>query len=243
MLTKYLSNLLHVKTGDTIVVQPVEGERRELQMTVARIADSYLGLSAYADLHYVNRMLGEEMTISSVQLRTNRDPSEESRLYAQLKQMPAVRSMTQRREMVATLEKTLLQNQSVFITFLTVFSGTIFFGSIVNSSLVNLAERQREVATLAALGYTRWQIGNVFLREASVVTIVGTLIGMPLGYGLVELTAWAYATDLARLPVVSAPWVWMAVSGMSVLFLLLAHAVVQFRIHRLDVLEGLKVKE
>jgi len=243
VLTKYLAELLHVGAGDTIIVEPVEGEQRELNMTVARIADSYLGLAAYADLRYVNRVLGEEMTISGVQLRTNRDEQEDNRLYAALKERPVVRSMTQRREMVETLENTLIQNQSVFITFLTLFSGTIFFGSIVNASLVNLAERQREVATLAALGYSRWQIGNMFLREASVVNFLGVIIGLPLGYGLVELTAWAYATDLARLPVVSAPWVWLAVLGLSVLFLLLAHAVVQWRIHRLDVLEGLKVKE
>ncbi|MCA9269261.1 MAG: FtsX-like permease family protein, partial [Planctomycetales bacterium] len=141
------------------------------------------------------------------------------------------------------LRDTLLQNQFVFIVVLTVFSGVIFFGSIVNSSLVNLAERQREVATLTALGYSRWQIGATFLRESMVVNFVGTVLGMPLGYGLVALTAWAYATDLARLPVVSAPWVWWCTLGLSALFAALAHLVVQWRIHRLDVLAGLKVQE
>ena len=243
VLTSYLAKILHVETGDTLTVTSVDGKQRGLAMTVASMSDRLLRMTAYADLHYVNRVLGEEMTISGVQLRTNRDQREDRRLYAELKQMPAVQSMTQRNEMVQTLEKTLLQNQSVFITFLTLFSGVIFFGSIVNSSLVNLAERQREVATLAALGYTRWQIGAMFLREASVVNVLGVAIGMPMGYGLVELTAYAYATDLARLPVVSAPWVWLTVVGLSVVFLLLAHVVVQWRIHRLDVLEGLKVKE
>ncbi len=188
-------------------------------------------------------MLGEGATISGVQLRTDKSRAEELLLYHQLKQMPAVRSMTQRRDMIATLEDTLLKNQSAMIVVLTLFSGVIFFGSIVNGSLVNLAERRREVATLAALGYSRWQIGGMFLRESSVVNIAGTLLGAPLGYALVALTAWAYATDLIRLPVVSAPWVWYCTAALSVLFLLLAHAVVQWRIHRMDVLEGLKVKE
>jgi putative ABC transport system permease protein len=132
----------------------------------------------------------------------------------------------------------------VFIGVLVLFAGIVFFGSVVNSSLVSLAERQREVATFRAMGYGPWEIGGLFLRENLTVNLCGTLLGLPFGYGLVELTSLAYAqNDLIRLPVVSAPWVWVLTIVLSLVFALIAHAVVQWRVHCMDYLEALKVTE
>jgi putative ABC transport system permease protein len=114
----------------------------------------------------------------------------------------------------------------------------------VNSSLVSLAEREREVGTFRALGYGPWEIGGMFLRENLLVNFCGTLLGLPFGYGLVILTSWAYTeNDLIRLPVVSAPWVWMTTIGLSFAFALLAHVVVQWRVHRMNFLAALQVTE
>ena len=109
--------------------------------------------------------------------------------------MPAIESVTLRRDMIDNLVQTLINNQYVFIGVLVLFAGIIFFGSIVNSSLVSLAERQREVATLRALGMGPWEVGGIFLRESLLVNLVGTLLGLPFGYLLVQLTSWAYAEE------------------------------------------------
>jgi hypothetical protein len=53
----------------------------------------------------------------------------------------------------------------------------------------------------------------------------------------------SYDNDLVALPVVSAPWVWQAALGLAILFTLLAHCVAQWSIHRMNVVEALKVKE
>ena len=124
------------------------------------------------------------------------------------------------------------------------FAGTVFFGSIVNSSLVGLAERQREVATFRAMGYGPWWVGGLFLRENVLVNIFGTLLGLPFGYFLVHLTSLAYEqNDVIRLPVVSAPWVWVATVAFSMVFTLFAHGVVQWRVYHMNYLDALNVKE
>ena len=35
------------------------------------IVDSYIGLSVYADIHYLSRLVGEELAISGVQVTVN----------------------------------------------------------------------------------------------------------------------------------------------------------------------------
>ena len=133
--------------------------------------------------------------------------------------------------------------ENIFIGLLTFFSGVIFFGSILTASMIGLAERRREVATFRVLGYTEWQIGGLFLRESLIVNLLGTLLGLPLGYLLTVLISHYYDTELFRFPVVSSPAVWINTLLLSVAFALMAHLFVQRTVNRTDWLEALNVKE
>jgi putative ABC transport system permease protein len=243
VITQRLASILHLRPGDAVTIVPVKGERRPVTARIAHVADSYLGLAAYADLRYLSQRVGEDRVVTGAQLATDRRPENVARLYRQLKQMPGVRSVVARRDTVENLRRTLLETQWVFLGALVLFAGIIFFGSVLNASMVNLAERQREVATFLALGYDQWQVGNMFLRESMTTNLVGTLLGLPVGYLLTLATAAAYNSDLIRLPVVGPPWVWIAALVFAVLFALLAHAAVQWRIARFDFADALKVKE
>jgi len=244
VVTDRLADILHVRPGDRVRIVPIKGNRRPVEAVVARVATSYLGLAAYARIDYLSHLVDESWAMSGVQLATNQQPGDVQRLYRELKRTPAIESITSRRELIHGMTETLIKNQYVFIGFLVLFSGIVFFGSVVNSSLVSLAERQHEVATYRALGYTPWQVGGMFLREMLLVNAGGTLLGLPLGYLLVYLTSLAYATnDLFRMPVVSSLWVWIVTVVLATVFALLAHLVVQLRIHRLDFLAALNVRE
>jgi len=107
-----------------------------------------------------------------------------------------------------------------------------------------LTERRREVGTFMAMGYGPWEVGAMFLRESIVVNSIGTLLGLPFGYSLVWLTSLAYReNEMFRLPVISAPWVWIATLALAAAFTVMAHFVVQRQIHRLNYVELLKIKE
>jgi len=242
-MSRKLAEILHVRRGQTIDFRPVKGLRRLHRVRVVEISDSYLGTAVYADIQYLSRLIGEQFAITGVQLATDRNPDHRQALYRQLKQMPALQAVNTRADMVTCLEETVIQNMWVFIGLLVLFAGVVFFGSILNSSLVSLAERAREVATLRVLGYGPWQIGSLLLRESMIVTLLGTLLGMPIGYGLSVLVAVAYDSEMFRFPVVSSAgtWIWTAV--LAIAFGLIAHLLVQRTVHRMDWLEALKAEE
>jgi len=243
VLTRRLAEVLQLSEGDRVVLVPVKGERRPVEVVVARIADSYMGLAAYADIEFLSRLVDESFAMNGAQITAHPDPQRTRQLYDELKNMPGIKSVQSRRAMIDNLVKTLLQNQYVFIGVLIGFAGVIFFGSIVNASMVNLAERQREVATLRALGYSQMDIGAIFLRETLLTNLPGAVLGMPVGYFLTWLTAVSYNNDLLRLPVVAAPWIWVTTLSLAIVFSLLAHGIVQWAIARMDFLEALKVQE
>jgi len=242
-MTRTLADILHLGRGDTVTVEPVKGLRMVRVVPVAEIAESYLGISVYADFGYLNRLVNEESALSGVQLALDGDRGHRAALLRQLKQLPALQAVGAREDIIQGIEETVLEHQWVVIDIMIFFAGVVFFGSILNASLVSLAERQREVATLRVLGYGPWQIGTLLLRESMILTLIGTGLGMPLGYALTVFTAWAYNTELFRLPVIATTgtWVWTAV--LAVLFGLLAHVFVQRAIHRMAWPDALKAQE
>ncbi len=243
IMTRKMAELLHVEPGDVVTIEPIKGLRRKRQVPVLRIADSFFGTPVYADIHYLSRLVNEELPLNGVQLATDRTPAHTEALYRRLKQMPAIEGVSARRDMVRNIEEMLAENMRVSIVLMILFAGVVFFGSILNASLISLAEREREVATLRVLGYGPWQIGTLLLRESMIVTLVGTLLGMPLGYVLSVLISEMYDTELFRFPVVATPGTWIWTVVLAVLFGLSAHLFVQRTIHRMDWLEALQAKE
>lgn len=242
-MNREMAAILHVEPGDWVVVEPVKGLRRARRVPVVEISDSYLGTAVYADIDYLSRLVGEERALTGVQLALDGDPAHRKALYKELKQMPALQAVTARSDMIDSIEQTVLRHQWIVILLLVMFAGVVFFSSILNASLVNLAERQREVATLRVLGYGPWQVGSLLLRESMITTLIGTALGMPLGYFLTVITAWAYASEMFRLPVVSSASTWWGTAVLAVLFGLLAHLAVQRAVHKMDWLDALKAQE
>ncbi len=76
-----------------------------------------------------------------------------------------------------------------------------------------------------------------------ITTVLGTVLGMPLGYLLTLMIAKAYASDMFRLPIVTSPGLWITTMLLAVLFGLTAHLFVQRAIHKMNWLDALKVQE
>jgi len=243
LLTKKMAEMLHVRRGDRIVIRPTKGAREPREAEVVEIADSFLGVAVYADIRFLSKLMNEEFALTGVQLKLR--PGEEHRraLYREVKQLPAVQGVSARADIIRSVNDTLVKNQHVFIGLLVMFAGVIFFGSVLNSSLVSLAERRREVATLRVLGYGPWQVGALFLRESMLTNVLGTIVGLPLGYLLNYGIVVAYDTEMFRIPIIDPTAVWCYVMVLGIGFGLAAHLIVQLSIHRMDWLEALKTRE
>jgi len=243
LMSRRLADTLRLKRGDMVGVEPVKGERRLQYVPIAEIADGYFGTAVYADICYLNRLLGEESTLNSIQLLLNRRAESEAAFFRDVKQLPAIQAVNVRSDMVKSLRDTVLQNQGLVITFFIGFAGILFFGSILNTALVSLAERQGEIATLRALGYTPWQVGSLLLRESMIAAMLGAVLGLPLGYLLTVITAQMYASDLFRMPIVTTPGLWLLTLSLAVVFGLLTHLCIQRSIQKTAWLDALKTQE
>ena len=85
------------------------------------------------------------------------------------------------------------------------FASVIFFGSILNGSLISISERQREIATYRVLGYTTKEIGAIFLRENLITNMTGAVLGLGFGYWMTVAMMAQYQNDAYSMPAVVWP--------------------------------------
>jgi putative ABC transport system permease protein len=244
LLERQLAEILHVRPGDALTIEPTEGRRAPRRARVAGLLDSSLGLVAYAEIGYLSRLVDEEFALNGVQLTLDRRPSARPAFFAELKRLPSLEAFSDREGQYANLRGTLVGAIRGGTGILIVAAGLILFGTALNASLVGLAERRREVATLLVLGYSPRAVGRLFLREGLVIQLAGTLVGLPGGYLLYRgLIARVQDTELFRLPAVDPTAAWAWALALSLSFALASHAVVQRSIDRMDWLEALNVRE
>jgi len=83
---------------------------------------------------------------------------------------------------------------------------------ILNAFLMNLGERRRQLALLRALGATRGQVTRLLLREAALLGVAGTILGIGLGFALSS----ALRGTIGRLMAVTLPELGLSVEPVLV---------------------------
>lgn len=241
LMSDMLADVLGVGVGDQVRIQVLEGRRRMLELPVAAVFRTSIGMSAYMNLDELNRVLGEAHTTSMLQLAV--DPDHMEPLLAQLKQLGAIGSVTLKSAATDMFDQTIGETMLVMVFFYLAFACTMAFGMVYNNMRIALSERGRELATLRVLGFTPAEVSYMLFGEAALLILIALPLGCLGGLGLALLMAASFATELFRIPVAISPatygWAVLIALGAAVPSILL----VQRRLSRLDMIGVLKTRE
>jgi putative ABC transport system permease protein len=242
VLSRKLAEILEVDVGDEILVQPLFGERRKVAARVAALAETYVGLAAIADIEYLSRLIGEEWA-ANVVLTSSFEGANDDRYMARLKEQRAVIGATRRLEALEQFEEAFSKANAIIIGIFVLFAMVIGFGSVLNSSLVSLSERQRETATLRVLGFTTAQVARIFALESIILYGIGALVGLYAGVLYVDFLTVAYSSELFRFPAVLRTERFVQTTILMFLCIGGAQLLVRQLVVKLPWLEIMKVKE
>ena len=108
-------------------------------------------------------------------------------MVREFQRRPSVLNVTWRADSLLQMEKTLQQNLGTILKVIVLFSGGLAFGAVLNTALVALSEREREVGTLRVLGYTPFAVTSIFSGESLLLNSLGVFVGWFGGAGLTYL--------------------------------------------------------
>lgn len=241
VLSAKLAEVLGVNAGDEVTVSLLEGKRRQVTVPVAALAEDFAGTAAYMEIDALNRLVGEgdritgaHLTIAAGQwddfLRAVQATSRTGNLVVKRAIREAFRQTTA--ESIGLIQK-------LYLSFATI----VAFGIVYNSARISLSERQRELATLRVIGFTRGEVGAVLVGELVILTLAALPFGLVIGSGMAKAILQSVNTEFVRLPLILTPanyaFAVLVVSVASVLSALLACR----RLNRLDLVGALKAPE
>jgi putative ABC transport system permease protein len=241
ILSKMLAAILDVMPGQSVQVEVLEGARPKRDVPVADVVDDSMGLQAYMDINALRRLMREGSVLSAIALTL--DSSAVERFYSSVKATPLVAAVSLRHVILGNFRDTMAQNMNLQIFMNVVFAGVIAFGVVYNSARVSLSERERELASLRVLGFTRAEISMILLGEVAILTVAALPVGALIGYVLGDLIMAIFNNEVYRLSfTVSAAtiaWAFLIVIAAAIG----SGLVVRRRLDRLDLVGVLKTRE
>jgi putative ABC transport system permease protein len=171
------------------------------------------------------------------------DPAKSDAFYAAVKMVPAIAGVALTAVTLRNFRTIMAENMFMQIFFNAMFAAIIAFGVVYNAARVSLSERERELASLRVLGFTRAEISTILLGELAVLTVAGLPLGALIGYWTGAGIMTVFNNEVYRLSFVARPatiaWAFLAVmvaAGVSGLL-------VRRRLDRLDLVAVLKTRE
>jgi putative ABC transport system permease protein len=241
LLSKMLAAILAVAPGESVEVEALEGARPRRAVAVVGLVDDSMGLQAYMEIGAARRLMKEGPVVSGAAVTV--DPSAIGRFYAAVKGTPAVAGVSLRHAILGNFRDIMAQNMNLQIFLNVMFAAVIAFGVVYNSARVSLSERERDLASLRVLGFTRAEISLILLGELAAVTTAALPLGAVMGAGLGHLIMIAFNNEVYRLEfTVSAAtvaWSFLIVIAAAAASGLLARR----RLDRLDLVGVLKTRE
>lgn len=242
VIPEMLAQKLGAKAGDTVRVTGYSLDNRSIdfEVVITAVVCEYFEQKAYCayDVFAKNNVgLIADKTYGSFL-----PGADETAAIAALESHDAVRAVQTFRENFEALEKQMSLLDYAVIIFV-VGAAALAIAVIYNITATNLKERTREIATLMVLGYNKHETANMLIVENLVITGLGCVLGLPLGYGLLW---WLVEITKSFNVFISSFFSWYVVLGCIALtfaFSLIATMLLNTKLKKISMVEALKSVE
>ncbi|HWQ98113.1 MAG TPA: FtsX-like permease family protein [Clostridia bacterium] len=137
----------------------------------------------------------------------------------------------------------MMKSLDLVIFVIIFFAGALAFVVLFNLSNINITERIREIATIKVLGFYAPEVGAYVFRENLVLTLLGSIVGIPLGIWLHSFIMAQLSFDMVSFHTVIKPLSYILSVVMTFVFAFGVDIVMRPRIGKINMVESLKAIE
>jgi putative ABC transport system permease protein len=241
VLTKKLAEILELQVGDRVNVELREGMWRKRDVTVAGLVEEPFGLAGHMRAKALASLLGDAGAVNTLLLRV--DAPFTGTVERRLKDLPLVASVSSPHDVQRQFDEQSAAIISVFTLIMTLFAGIIAIGVVYNNTRVALSQRNRELASLRVLGYTRREIAGILFGEQAVQVALSIPVGLLLGRWMSEAMMNNADPEVYRFPVFVSGTTYAFAIAVTLLSAVVSAFIVRRRIQKLDLIAVLKTRE
>ena len=175
-ISSRLAELAGVKAGDILEIQLDTKERIELPVT--GVFDNYVNHFAFMTAEAYGEIFGETVEYTAALAETGEE--DVHAVAARLQKGKGVAAVTVNQDFRDMISDTLV-SMDAMIVLVVVCAAALSFVVSYNLCNINITERVREIATIKVLGFYPRETHAYVFRESLVLTVMGTMVGIPLG--------------------------------------------------------------
>ncbi|MEM3640757.1 MAG: FtsX-like permease family protein [Candidatus Bathyarchaeia archaeon] len=184
-----------IKVNDTVTLSPTSGGKGKTFKVVGllrSVGAGELNIGCFMPLEAAQDMLGKKGYVSAFLIRLQ-DPQLGEEVEQTLKQMFPKAGITRQEEVMRLIDRIMNIINGVLLALAAVSLGVGGLG-ILNTVMMSVHERRREIGMLKAVGAERWHVLVLFLSEALIISLIGGGIGCGLGLAGVYFIQWFVST-------------------------------------------------
>lgn len=239
MISSKLASIADINVGDEITF--TFGDNKSATLTVSQVYENYVWHYAYITPETYESYFDEAYIPNTVYINLSK-AADRFEIGAQLGESEGVVNVLvieELRQRVANMMKVMNS-----IVWLVIFcAGALAFIVLFNLSNINITERVREIATLKVIGFFPAETGAYVFRENAVLTLMGIVVGLPLGKLLHGFVMSKVQIDIISFKTVILPSSYLLSIGAVILFLVIVDLVMRRKIEAIDMAESLKSVE
>ncbi len=188
-----LRSKLGIGSGDSVEVTAA-GTGSSVRAPVEDFLDEPLGTYVYAPLGPIRRLAGPRLGLGNVAFVRYAPGADRDAMRRRLSTLPGVVAFTDSKALFDAVNR-YLGLYYAFIGMMLLFGAAMAFALLYNSIQANLAERAVEVATLRAAGTPFRTLSRMITAENFLVTALGIVPGLIVGYEVARLFLASFASD------------------------------------------------
>ena len=182
---------LGIKINDTVTLNVQGGgvgKKFHVVGFLRAIGAGELNIGCFITLKAAQQLLNREGYVSNLLIVLD-DPSKGEYVEQTLRNMFEDASVVREEELMRQIDRIMNVINGVLLALGSVSLAVGALG-ILNTVMMSVHERRREIGMLKAVGAERWHVLFLFLSEALIISIIGGLIGCGLGLAGVYLIQW-----------------------------------------------------
>ncbi len=184
VISEKLATRLGISPGDAVTLYEQDAVGTATgggaTFTVGAIMESYVSNYVYVTSGDYAEAMGESADPNYLYVRDNVGGQEQKTLASDLLKINGI-SISSPTDDAVSYYREALKSVDAVVVILIAAAAVLAFVVLYNLTNINIAERQREIATLKVLGFVKREVNAYIFRETILLSAIGAVLGLLLG--------------------------------------------------------------
>ncbi len=238
IITEKMAQVLDAKVGENISIR--NSDNKLFIVKVSGICENYISNFMYMNSTYYKEIFDDDKFNSYlVNLKDSTNKEKLSNNLLDTGYFGAIQYTDDNMEMFNDI----IAGMNNIVYLIIAFSSFLAITVLYNLTIININERKREIATLKVLGFRDKEVSSYVYRETIILTIVGIIVGIFLGFSLNTFILMIAETDEILFIKIIKPLSYVLSFIIIIVFSVIVQVITYFILRRIDMIDSLKSVE